>query len=322
MLQTHPSDRSATESLADAYALLAFLEGKDTHVSMDYAQRGLALREALAAKAPQERRVQQSLADGYLSVGNLCEMLQKSPAESIGYYEKALLIFERLSAQDPADADLRRMLMVALAELGGMQLLVAPNPRASGQMPLANLTRAYAMAEGAATSDPANARAAGDLAAMCVRLGNAFGVLGRRAEGERLMERAVQAIGDLALRHQASGENRLDLGKVHGEFADFLAKNGRIADAIHHRQIAAEIYAKMAAGDPTDSKPRLLEVWNWSSLGDLLAKQGDWTGARSTYALGREVAEKLAPGNPAFADALAAIQRADLHAAQVLQNRR
>jgi hypothetical protein len=37
--------------------------------------------------------------------------------------------------------------------------------------------------------------------------------------------------------------------------------------------------------------------------------------------LGREIAEKLARGNPAFAKPLAAIERADLHAAQVLQTR-
>jgi tetratricopeptide (TPR) repeat protein len=318
VLQTHPADRSATGSLAEAYALLAFLNGRDAHAAMDYAQRGLALRESLAAQAPQDRRVQRSLADGYLSVGNLCEMLQRSPAESIGYYEKALPIFERLAVQDPADADGRRMLMVALGELGEMQLLAAPNPRVAGQAPLANLQSAYAMANSAVTADPANARAVTDLTAMCARLGNSLGVLGRRAEGERVMERAVQAASDLAQRGQASGEDRLDLGKVHGLFADFLAKNGRTPDAIRHRRIAAEIYAKMAAANPADSKVRLLQVWTWSSLGDLLAKQGDWAGARSAYALGREVAEKLAPGSPAFADALAAIQRADLHAAQVL----
>jgi len=322
VLQSHPTDRVAAESLAEAYALLAFLNGRDSHTSMDYAQRGLSMRESLAAKAPQDRRAQRSLADGYLSVGNLSEMLQRSPVESVGYYEKALPIFERLSAQDPADADVRRMLMVVLAELGEMQLRGSPNPRTIGQMPLANLRRAYAMADNAVTIDPANARAVTDLVAMCARLANSLGVLGRGTEGERIMERAVQAASDLARRDQASGENRLDLGKVHSQFADLLAKNARMPDAIRHRRIAAEIYAKMAAVNPADSKVRLLQVWNWSSLGDLLAKQGDLTGARSSYALGREVAEVLAPGNPAFADALAVVRRADLRVTQALGNRR
>jgi ribose 1,5-bisphosphokinase PhnN len=57
-------------------------------------------------------------------------------------------------------------------------------------------------------------------------------------------------------------------------------------------------------------------------LGDLLAKQGDWAAARRTYALGREVAERLAPGNPAFAEVLANLQRAERHLAQALQTRR
>jgi len=178
------------------------------------------------------------------------------------------------------------------------------------------------MADNAVIGDPADARAVSDLTSVCARFGNVLRVLGRSAEGERVMERTVEAASDLARRDQASGENRLDLGRAHVLFADFLTSAARISDAIRQRQMAAEVYAKLAGENPTDPKVRLLQVWNWSSLGDLLAKRGDWTGARSTYALGREVAEKLAPGNPAFADALAAIQRADLHAAQVLENRR
>jgi len=178
------------------------------------------------------------------------------------------------------------------------------------------------MAEHAVISDPADARAVSDLTSVCWRLGQVLRLLGRGAEGERVMKRMVEAASDLARRNQASGENRLDLGKVHSQFADLLAKNARMPDAIRHRRIAAEIYAKMAAVNPADSKVRLLQVWNWSSLGDLLAKQGDLTGARSSYALGREVAEVLAPGNPAFADALAVVRRADLRVTQALGNRR
>jgi cytochrome c-type biogenesis protein CcmH/NrfG len=77
----------------------------------------------------------------------------------------------------------------------------------------------------------------------------------------------------------------------------------------------------LATKDPSESRIRLSQVRNYWKLGDLLAKQGDWTGARRAYAVGREVAEKLAPANPAFAKPLAEILRSDLHAAQVLGNR-
>ncbi|HUE00476.1 MAG TPA: protein kinase [Bryobacteraceae bacterium] len=322
VLETRPTDRAANRSVADAYGTLAFLDARDPRAAMDYAQRGLELRKSVADQTPQDINALISLADGYASVGSLCEMLERGPAEAAAYYQKALPIDEKLSALDPSNAELQRKLMVLLGQLGDMQLRAARNPRTSYREPLAHLRTAYAMAENAVTRDPADTIAVQVLAAMCARLGEALGVLGRTAEGERVMQRAVQTFTGLAQRDQSSGENRLDLGKIHSQFADFLAKYSRIPDAMRHLQIAADIFAKMAQANPADSKSRLLQVWNFSSLAELSGKQGDWAEARHNYALGQAIAQQFAPQDPAFAKALAQIQQADAHAVQMLASGR
>jgi hypothetical protein len=113
----------------------------------------------------------------------------------------------------------------------------------------------------------------------------------------------------------------LNLSMAHASFARYLADAGNNRQAIEQRQMAADIFKDLTAARPDDSKVLLSQVWNWKRLGDLLAKQGNWAGARANYALGRQVAQELAPGNHAFADIFADIQQAEGTAAHALQTR-
>jgi eukaryotic-like serine/threonine-protein kinase len=324
LVKAHPGESSVTEALAQSYSEMAFrlLSRNDVRASLDYARRGLALRESLASAAPHDHAAQSALARAYWKLGSVIGQMDTRSAETLACHRKALAIYEKLSAQDPADAAVKRHLMIEYAELGRTQFLIDPKSKQSRLDGIANMRRAYAIAERAVTADPANTEAVSDLVAVSVRLGTSLATSSQRAEGARVLERAVRAAAELVQRDPESGENRLNLGIAHSHLANYLGGQGDTDGAIHHRQVAANIYKDLVAATPHDTKVLLSQVWNWQKLGDLLVKRGDWAKARSTYALGRTVAEKLAPGNPAFADVLAEIQRADLHAAQVLKNRR
>jgi tetratricopeptide (TPR) repeat protein len=256
------------------------------------------------------------LADAYWALASLIERAAPRSAEALDCYRKALAVDLRLSAQDPADAEVERQLMIVYSQLGRAQFLIDSKSNQSRLEAIGYMRRSYAIAERAVTADPANTEAVSDFVAVSVSLGTSLATVGQRAEGSRVLERAVRAAGDLVRRDPDSGENRLNLGIAHSHLANYLGGQGDTAGAIHHRRLAANIYSDLVAAAPHDTKVLLSQVWNWQKLGDLLAKQKDWAGARSTYALGRAAAEKLAPGNPAFAEVLAAIERADLHAAQ------
>jgi tetratricopeptide (TPR) repeat protein len=258
------------------------------------------------------------LADADRAIGKLTEQMSTSHDEAIAYYSKAREIFERLSREDPSDGESERGLMKALSELGFSML----GPGSSKAEALANMRRAYSIADRKVRADPADAEDVTNLFAICVRLGGSLEGRRTRAERYRVLGRAVQAAGDLVQRDPGNQDDRLLLGSAHDHIAGFLEDDGNLADAAPHRRIAADIYRDLAAADPSESRIRLSQAWNCLRFGDLLARQGDWAGARRSYGLGREVAEKMEPANPAFAKPLAAIQSADLHAAQVLGNQR
>ncbi|MGA2740491.1 MAG: serine/threonine-protein kinase [Bryobacteraceae bacterium] len=319
-LEAHPGLSSAVVGLAQTHSAMSLLllKKNDVRGSIDEAARSLALRERLAAAAPRDRDAQLALAEAVHTMGKLTGQMGTNNDQAIAYYSKAQEILERLCREDPSDGGSERGLMRVLSELGFIELGQAN----SKQKALANMRRAYTMADRRVRADPADAEAVTNLFGICVRLGGSLDGRGTRQERYRVLRRAVQAAGDLVQLDPGSEDDRLLLGSAHDHIAGFLEDDGDLGDAAPHRRIAADIYRDLAAADPSESRIRLSQAWNCLRFGDLLARQGDWSEARRTYALGREVAEKMAPANPAFAKPLAAIQSADLHAAQVLENRR
>lgn len=318
-LHAHSGFRSALAVLAQAYSVMSFLSVKrnDVKASIDEAHRSLAIRERLAADAPQDRAAQLALADTERTIGRLIEQLGTRNDETIAYYRKAESILERLSHEDPSDGECERVFMKVLSELG----FSLSGQESSKKEALALMRRAYAIADRRVRADPADADAVTNLFAMCVPLGGSLEGRRNREERYRVLGRAVQAASDLVQRDPGSEEDRWVLGSAHEHMAGFLEDDGNLGDAFHHSQIAADIYRDLAAADPGESRIRLSQSKNFLRLGDLLARQGDWAAARRTYALGREVTERLAPGNPAFAEVLANLQRADRHLGQALQTR-
>jgi hypothetical protein len=323
LAKAHPGESSIKETLSRTYGLMAFrlLRRNDVKASLDYAHRGLTLSQSLASASPHDRAAQRALAEAYWSLGLIFEQTQIWAA-SIDSFQKALPIFETLSAQEPADGELRRRRMIVYAELGYMQFKADDHAKHRHPEAIANMRRAYDLADRAVVADPANAEAVSDLVAIAIRLGNSLGVIGQDAEGGRLLQRAVRAAAELVERDPQSGEDRMNLGMAHANFAEYLANHDHNGKALNQRQMAAEIFKDLTVARPGDAMVLLPQVWNWKALGDLLAKQGNRAGARANYALGREVAQKLAPGNPAFADVLADIRRAEGRVKQTPGGRR
>jgi hypothetical protein len=94
------------------------LKKNDVKASIEEAHRSLALRERLAADAPQDRAAQLALADADRTIARMIEQMGTRHDEAIAYYSKAESILERLSREDPSDGGSERGLMKVLSELG------------------------------------------------------------------------------------------------------------------------------------------------------------------------------------------------------------
>ena len=126
---------------------------------------------------------------------------------------------------------------------------------------------------------------------------------------------------NLVERDPESNENRLNLGQTHVWLANSLAASKDIAGAMRQRQIAAEIFEKLAAESPGDMKVLDSQVWNWLKIGNLSGEQHDWEAARHYYGLGLQIAEPFAARNPSFAHTLSELRESDQLAANALAKR-
>lgn len=319
-LQASPNLRPAMAAFAQAHSVMSLLllKKNDARASLEEAHRSLALRERLAAADPRDRSAQLALADANRTIARLSEQMGTSHDETIAYYHKAQEIFERLSREDPSDGEAERGLMKVLSEAG----FSAMGTGRSSESAIADMRRAYTIADRRVRADPADAEDVTNLFGICVRLGGSLDGPRNREERYQVLGRALQAAADLVQRDPGSEDDRWLLGSAHDHIAGFLEDDGNLGDGVHHLRIAADIYRDLAAVDPSESRIRLSQVRNCLGLGNLLAKQGDWTGARRAYAVGRDIAEKFAPTNPAFAQPLSAIKRAQDHAALAAATRR
>lgn len=311
-LKGHPSFRPAVAALAEAHSVMSllFIKRNDVRGAIDEAHSSLSLRQKLAADAPRDRSSQLALANANRAIAKLIDQAGAGRNEALGYYSRAQQIFERLVGDDPSDGESERGLMKVLSERG----FAAMQAGGSTELALADMRRAYRIADRRVAADPADAEAVTNLFGICVRLGGSLDQPRTRRERQQVLARAVQAASDLVQRDPGSEDDRWLLGSAHDHIAGFLADDGDLDAAVRHLRIAANIYTQMTAADPAESRVRLSQSRNCAALGDLLAKQGDWSGAHKAYAMGREIAAKMAPGNAAFADVMTRIQSAEHHA--------
>ncbi len=118
----------------------SLLRKNDVTASLDYAKRSVALRQSLASASPRDRDAQKDLADAYRILGQIFEQTQIWAA-AIDSYQKGLPILESLAAQMPADGELKRMRMIAYAELGDMQFIADAHAKHRNPEAIANLRR-------------------------------------------------------------------------------------------------------------------------------------------------------------------------------------
>jgi tetratricopeptide (TPR) repeat protein/predicted Ser/Thr protein kinase len=309
--KANPGERSAEEVLAQAYLQMALLlqRKKDSRASIAEAQRSLTLRQSIAA-APADRHAQMALAEAYRTLGKLTELTEIAPGDTLGYYNKALAILERLSSQDPADGQAERMLINVLSEAGFAAMGTAGDDDAAIRM----MRRAYDMANRRVKADPADAEMLSNLFAISVRLAGSLGDRGARTEQGRVLQRALGAATDLVERDPGNLEDLRILASAHDHLGTFFSVQGDIVSALRQRRISAEIWAKLAVQDDT----RILypQVLNWCEMGELLARRHDFQGALAEYALGGPVAERMVPSDPAFGVLLARIRNSVRRARQ------
>jgi serine/threonine protein kinase len=299
------TDRLAASGIANAdlrgersieYQMLSDLqEGSGDQVgSLDSMKKSLALRLDLLKENPQDRAQQRGAAVSYVKVANALAALG-SRSEALQFYQPGLEIFESL-AQDPADARVRRELAVATIFRAGTLRI---DGDAAGA--LAANQRAFTILHAMAQADPQNATLQLDDAGGNAGIGIDLVILGRGAEGETRLRKAIQLYEEVLARNRIDQQAPHYIGISEIWLGESLAKRGKT-------EAALEMYQKGIANldAPADEDPEMRSEAAIGNirLGKALASLGRTGEAAAVYRKALAIAEPLAAAKPPSTQAL------------------
>jgi eukaryotic-like serine/threonine-protein kinase len=295
-------------------ALLA--QKGDVNGTIDKYRNSLSIFEKLADAHPGDPSVQDELARAYETLGDSLEGAQRSE-ERLKIYQSALSIRQRLLAQQPDDATLRRSAALDFLKVSGAT--DAKTPEA-----VENARRGLVMLEALSAQDPNNEAACRELGYGYARLGQISFGAGDIAGALESRRKALDIRQRIAGRDLKNAQAQFDLAIAHSDLSEaFIATDDRNA-ALDHAQQALSILLQLSAADPTNVFYRRNIALCYGKFGDTCAllatnkKQSrtrrvkNWIKARASYKQGLDAFAalrdqgKLMPDDSGFADQLSA----------------
>ena len=264
--------------------------------ALDSMKKSLALRQDLIKANPQDRMKQRGTAIGYVKVGNALAAMG-SRTEALQFYASGLEILESL-AKDSTDARARRELAVATIFRAGTLRIDGDDAGA-----LAANQRAFTILHAMAQADPQNATLQLDDAGGNAGIGIDLVILGREAEGEARLRKAIQLYQEILAHNRTDQQAPHYIGTSEIWLGEGLAKGGNL-------QAAVDSYQKAIANlDAPNDDPdmRAEAAIAHTRLGQALARLGRAEEATAAYRKALAIAEPLAKAKPPNTQALYAI---------------
>lgn len=248
--------------LFDYHDAIANLPGS-TAVRQKLVQDSLDYLDRLGREAGNDRGLQREIADAYFKVGDVEGRRNASnlgnPARAVESYLKALNLWERLSAADPADLQLRSSIATVYSRLGEVQ-----QDRGDLATAVAHHRKAIAIAESVVANPKAGADDREALAQAHTTLGDVLGNpnlanLGDASGALESYGRGLQIREQLALEEPNNPERRRGVAVSNQRVANMLQVGNDIKGAADHYRHAAEIGESLIREHP-DNVPYRREL--------------------------------------------------------------
>ena len=289
---TDPLSRQAPESLevererSGEYDVLANIqdEAGDHAGALETIKKAFTIMQGLLKAHPQDRSLKHTAAIYTVELGlGLTELGRRT--EALQYYQSGLELFESL-AKDQNDARSRRELAVANVIRGGLLLM---NGDAAGA--LGANQRALAIVDPMAKADPQNATLQLDNAGAQLAIGTDLLNVGRDAEGEAMLRRAIQIYDEVLARNRADQQVPQYRGYSEIWLGETLARTGRTEAALDSYHKGIRDLESLVAAAP-DAKSDV--ATGYARLGTALAKLARSQDAEAAYHKALVIAQPLA----------------------------
>ena len=278
-VRREPAALSAWTSVCSVNREIAdLLSSANVDEAAEYARKGLAVCQKVAAEHPGDPSLLERLADAQSTLGKALQA-KGSLAEALDPYKQTALIREQLVALKPDDALRRRVLMVVYGHIGDVLGNPWYNNLGQPAEAIAYYGRAVAIAESMAQADPRTSLAQYDLASALMRQGLIAPSPAGIPESLKTLRRAA------AIEEALRGQDPKDLRHADNLAAIYEYIGTRLAD-LGDREAALASYRQslalaqsVSAEAPRNVSVRFQILVDYHWLARLRAEAGDRAGA-------------------------------------------
>jgi serine/threonine protein kinase len=281
------------------YEMLSDLQdgSGDQTGALDSIKKALTISLDLLKANPQDRKLLRGAAVGNVKVANALSQMG-SRAEALEFYRSGLNILESL-ARDQTDARASRELAVETYYQAGTLMVNGDTPAA-----LAADKRALAIIDPLAQADPQNATLQLDRGGGYRVIGMDLVNLGKYAEGQVMLHRAIQILEEVLAKNPADQQAPRYIGISEICVAEAEAATGKMPAALESYRRGIARLDNPGEDDPDN---RSEAATGYVRLGQALAKLRRTEEAAASYRKALAIAEPLAAAKPPNTLALYAI---------------
>ena len=311
-------DADLLNAAANAYSQLSArqIDGGAFDSAVANAKRSLELRQQALGMRPADPKLQRAVAVSYWSVGT-AEKVAGRPEEAVAAFTTTLESLRRIAAADPGNAQIRREVLGASWLLAGSvhDLLGKQKKSLEGSVPL--WEDALRTGIQLLKADPANALVESDVTLISLGLADTLRDLHRPKEALKVL---TPAIARQESRYKSNPDSRpvgSYLAIMQILSADCHKDLGNLPEALKNARAGFAIQDSLVRTSPDSMEYRFARIQALQCIGHILAEQGDYQGARSTFRRGLEAARGLPAGSSVYdpTPLIAEMEAADLNAA-------
>lgn len=255
----HAEKSTSTEAtMAAAHMKMGqmFMQLGDTAAAYDQFERCHQITEKRALANPDWAASQANLAATFIMLGNMSQQIRRDMKASVGYYEKAIAIYEAVienpkgNGERPVDPIVARRAMAAAATQLAVVLLRMGNPSAAAS----DFDKALKIRQEIAREQPANEQFALELSTAYLALAEVHFRSGERKKAFEDCENCLAVRQKLVQEHPENLRYQRELSVIYGNFGDFRlhCDEPDAARPLYEKNL--ELSRKLAAEDPKNAE--------------------------------------------------------------------
>jgi len=298
------ADRSLQRELASAYERVGGVQGNplfpnlgDSQGALASYRKSLAIRERLAASAPQDPQLRLELAEACAQASEVVRVLG-DPAEALRLSSRALSAYEALA---PARAQDPRFLGELVERTYARATLLRETGEVAGA--LGGFRRAAELSRRLIELDSGQAAGEVHLATSLDGIGGILHEQGDLAGAIENRQRTLEIRERLLARSPQDSHYQRQLGFAHHNLGLSLMEAGRLEPALEQFRTALEVFEALRAKDPADAQGRRNVSVALKQIGDLLLRLDRRAEARARYQEALRIDRALAAADPASVQA-------------------